>query len=56
MFKLFKKKEEKKTPKYLVSIVGTSDVDFVYDDETLGNIVNAFGKENVNVTNWPLKF
>ena len=52
MFKIFKKKEEKKIPKYLVSIVGTPDVDFVYDDETLDSIVNAFGKENVNVTIW----
>lgn len=55
MFKWFKK-EVKKAPKYLVHIVGTSDVDFVYEDETLENIINIYGKDRVDITNWPLKF
>ena len=55
MFKWFKK-EEKKTPKYLVHIVGTSDVDFVYEDEDLENIINIYGKNRVDITNLPLKF
>ena len=36
MFKWFKK-EKKKTPKYLVHIVGTSDVGFVYEYKDLEN-------------------
>ena len=55
MFKWFKK-EEKKTPKYLVHIVGTSDVDFVYEDEVLENIVNIYGEDRVDITKLPLKF
>ena len=55
MFKWFKK-AEKKTPKYLVHIVGTSDVNFVYEDEVLENIINIYGKDRVDITNWPLKF
>ena len=56
MFKWFKKKEEKKTPKYLVHIVGTNDVSFVYDDEDLKNIISIYGEDIVDITNWPLKF
>ena len=56
MFKWFKKKEEKKTPKYLVHIVGTNDVNFVYDDEDLKNIISIYGEDIVDITNWPLKF
>ena len=55
MFKRFKK-EEKKTPKYLVHIVGTSDVNFVYEDKVLENIINIYGEDRVDITNWPLKF
>ena len=55
MIKWFKK-EKKKTPKYLVHIVGTSDVGFVYEYKDLENIINIYGKDRVDITNWPLKF
>ena len=55
MFKWFKK-VEKETPKYLVHIVGTSDVNFVYEDSVLENIKKIYGADRVDVTNWPLQF
>lgn len=55
VIKMFKK-VEKKTPKYLVHIVGTSDVNFVYEDKVLENIINIYGKDRVDITNLPLKF
>lgn len=51
MFKWFKKKE-KNTPKYLIHIIGTREFEFVQDDETLENILNIYGKDNVDVTDW----
>jgi hypothetical protein len=55
MFKWFKK-EVKKTPKYLVHLIGTNEVNFVYDDEALKNVINTYGEDRVDITNWPLKF